>query len=140
MMRNSVFLLLLLTASSMVAAKEARQCSSQVVDGHKSTICLHDPGMFQHWIFFLVVDGQLILNVVDDFAEDVKLKHTIPPGLALELPLNKGKKGQVELVGGCLPESKGDVEIARVCNFRWGGVKIIDDVRFVHELRHPSGE
>lgn len=140
-MKKSLFLLIFLSISSTsVFAKETQQCATQVVGDHTSTLCLHDPGMFQHWIFSLVVDGQLILNVVDDFAEAVKLTHTIPPGLALELPLSKGEKGQVELVGGCLPESKGDVEIARICNFRWGGVKIIDDVRFEHALRRPPGE
>lgn len=125
-------------ASSKAIAQETQQCDTQKITGHTSKICLHDPGLFHHWTFSLVVDGQLILNIVDDFAENIKLMHTIPPGPALELRLSQGKSGKVALVGGCVPESKKEREIARVCNFSWGNVKIIDNARFVHNLRYES--
>jgi hypothetical protein len=132
-----VIIIIIVSASSKAIAQETQQCYKQEIDSHKSVICLHDPGLFHHWLFSLTVDGQLIFNVVDDFVEQVNLTHSIPPGLTMELPLSQGKSGEISLVGGCVPEVEKEIEIARVCNFSWGNVKIIDNIRFVHEHRHP---
>lgn len=136
MRRVFVLLFIMVQVSGAAIAEETQQCDTQEVDNHKSVICLHDPGLFRHWTFSLVVNRQLILNVVDDFAEKVNLTHKIPSGTTMELPLSQGKRGEISLVGGCVPESEKEIEIARVCNFSWGNIKIIDNVRFVHELRH----
>jgi len=38
----------------------------------------------------------------------------------------------VTISGGCVPISDKGTEIARLCDFTWGKIKIIDAVRFVH--------
>lgn len=132
-----VLIILMVSISSKAIAQETQQCYTQEIDSHKSVICLHDPGLFRHWLFSLTVDGQLILNIVDDFVEKVNLTHSIPSGLTMELPLSQGKSGDISLVGGCVPESEKEKEVVRVCNFSWGNAKIIDNIRFIHEDRHP---
>jgi hypothetical protein len=92
-----------------------------------------DPGMFKHWTFSLEVDGETIFSLIDDYSEQVSLTHTIPDGPALELPLSKQGSKTVSITGGCVPVmSDRGTEVARQCDFTWGGVKIIDVIRFVH--------
>lgn len=85
----------------------------------------------QHDLYSLVVDNALIFTLTDDFSENVVLKHTIPPGEVLEHPLTQAAgTPEVEIRGGCVPESKNGFEVARICNFSFAGVKVIDNVRF----------
>ncbi len=107
-----------------------KKCVEQKVNTHNSVMCVISPGLFQHDIYALFVDKQLIFNIVDDFAENVELTHTIPEGMTLELPMSENKKGNISLVGGCVPISEKGAEIARMCNFSWGNLKIVDEVRF----------
>jgi hypothetical protein len=60
----------------------------------------------------------------------VELAHTIPPGLTMELPLSKQGINPIKITGGCVPEIKDELEIARMCNFYWGKWQVVKDVRF----------
>lgn len=51
-----------------------------------------------------------------------------PP--ALEYPLSRQGISSVTLKGGCVPLSEGNLEVARLCNFHWGRVPVVKDVRF----------
>ena len=76
----------------------------------------------------------MFFSLVDDFAEDIRLTHTIPSGPSIEYPLSKeAGTPTVEITGGCKPVSKGDVEVTRICNMYWGKKQIIKDVRFDFE-------
>jgi len=111
------------------------QCQTQTVQNGNAEICLKDYGHLKHWIFSLKVDNQLIFELVDDFSENVSLTHKIPKGLVIELPLSSKSIDEVTLTGGCKPVSENGTEIARICNFTWGDIKIIDNVKFVHNER-----
>ena len=107
-------------------------CEERVVSGHHTKMCRYDPGMFRHWTFSLEVDNEAIFSLIDDYVEQVSLTHTVPEGLALELPLSQQGKKVVTISGGCVPEiSNRGTEVARTCNFTWGDIKIVDGVRFV---------
>ncbi|MBC7376399.1 MAG: hypothetical protein H7346_03060 [Burkholderiaceae bacterium] len=60
------------------------------------------------------------------------LQHTVPAGASIEFPLSRraGVGNVTQIKGGCAPVSKDGVEVARLCNFQWGDVQIIKDVRF----------
>ncbi|WP_242107415.1 hypothetical protein [Luteimonas aquatica] len=92
-----------------------------------------DPGAFKHYAFSLEVDGQAIFSLVDDYAENISLVHTVPDGLALELPLSQQDTKTVTISGGCVPVvSDRGTEVVRQCDFTWGKIKIIDGVKFTH--------
>jgi len=93
-------------------------------------ICLLPGPPFQHDVYTLKLDKKLIFALVDDFVENVSLEHTIPEGPAIEFPLSRQGSNSVKITGGCLPESKDDAEVARVCNFYWGRFQVVKDIRF----------
>ena len=106
-------------------------CEERTVSGHHAKMCRYDPGMFKHWTFSLEVDGEAIFSIIDDYVEQVSLTHTLPEGLALELPLSQQGKRTISISGGCVPViSERGTEVARQCDFTWGDVKIVDNVRF----------
>ena len=123
----------LLVALPVAASAAETKCEERTVSGHSAKMCMLDPGMFKHWTFSLEVDGETIFSLIDDYSEQVSLTHTIPDGPALELPLSKQGSKTVSITGGCVPVmSDRGTEVARQCDFTWGGVKIIDAIRFVH--------
>jgi len=93
-------------------------------------MCLIPGGFFRHDLYTLKANNILIFALVDDYSENVTLKHTIPPGLTLEFPLSTQGVNPVTITGGCVPESKNGLEAARVCNFYWGKYHVVNDVRF----------
>lgn len=96
-------------------------------------MCLARGAAFQHDMYMLRADKTLIFALADDFADNVQLDHTVPDGETLEFPLSMQGGKTVTIKGGCVPESKGDIEVARVCNFYWGKYQIVKDVRFEFE-------
>jgi hypothetical protein len=125
-------LLALFLSSAACAAEDKTACREQTTQGHKAELCMRNPGMFRHFQFTLTVDGEHMFTLVDDYVETVSLTHRIPQGPALEMPLSRQGMKEVTLSGGCKPvlNAAGDAEIARLCNFRWGKVDVIKDVRF----------
>jgi hypothetical protein len=122
-----IAILILLPAVSVAGTT----CEERTVSGHHAKMCRYDPGMFKHWTFSLEVDGETIFALVDDYVEQVNLTHTVPEGLALELPLSQQGKKVISILGGCVPViSQSGTEVARQCDFTWGDVKIVDNVRF----------
>ncbi len=126
----AALLLALLLPAGTCAAEDKITCREQTAEGHKAQLCMRDPGMFRHFQFTLTVDGEHIFTLVDDYVETISLTHKIPQGPALEMPLSKQGANETTLSGGCKPVVKGDAEIARLCNFRWGKVEVIKDIRF----------
>jgi hypothetical protein len=128
---RSLFALLFLASVTTVtyaAAKE--ECHGEKINGNKFEMCLQRGQNFQHDTYILKLDKSTIFSLVDDFAEEVKITHTILPGPAIEFaPSLEGYK-TTTISGGCVPVSKDNMEIARVCNFSWGNLKIVKDVRF----------
>lgn len=109
------------------------KCEERDVSGHHAKLCLDNPGMFKHWLISLEVDSQMIFVLVDDYAENISLTHTVPEGLALELPLSKQGKKEISISGGCVPMlTDRNTEVGRRCNFKWGDVTIINQVEFTH--------
>ncbi len=129
-MRTNHYLFIALTFIISSAIAQEVKCVEQQHNNHKASICYDPTQPFEHNIYSLFVDNQLIFSLVDDFADDVRLTHTIPEGLVLELPLSQGKKGKISLTGGCVPISENGIEAGRICNFSWGKKKVIDNVRF----------
>jgi hypothetical protein len=126
----SILSLLLIPVPSN-AQQGKPECQTQTGANFTALMCLARGQAMQHDLYSLVVDKALIFTLTDDFSEDVHLKHTIPPGPVLEHPLSTAAgSNMVEITGGCVPESKDEMEVARVCNFSWGGTQIIKDVRF----------
>lgn len=111
-------------------ASEPAQCQSQTAEKTVFEMCLLPGAAFQHDLYTLKADKVLIAALVDDYAESVQLEHKVLDGPTIEFPLSRQGANPVSIVGGCVPESKDLVEVARVCNFRWGKVQIIKDVRF----------
>ncbi|WP_404937165.1 hypothetical protein P7C00_19645 [Pseudomonas sp. JDS08PS003] len=111
-------------------AEPGANCQEQKVQGHSAQMCLLPGAAFQHDTYRLIVDGSLIFSLTDDFAEDVTLVHRIPAGPAVEYPLSRQGTSSVTLKGGCVPVSEGNLEVARLCNFHWGSVPVVKDVRF----------
>lgn len=107
------------------------ECHKQTGADFSALMCLARGASFGHDLYSLVVDNVLIFTLSDDFSEDVQLKHTIPPGPAIEHPLSlKAGSQTVAIVGGCVPVSKDGMEVARVCNFTFGKERVVKDVRF----------
>jgi hypothetical protein len=109
---------------------EPPQCKKQTVEKTVFEMCLLPGAAFQHDLYTLKADKVLIFSLVDDYAESVQLEHKIPEGPAIEFPLSRQDGNPVRITGGCLPESKDGAEVARVCNFRWGQIDVVKDVRF----------
>lgn len=131
-MKSARYLVALALAMPAVAMAGTK-CEERTVAHHRAEMCMSNPGMFKHWTFSLEVDGETIFSLVDDYSEKVSLTHTLPEGLALELPLSRQGKKTVSIVGGCVPITNSEgTEIARQCDFTWGDVKIIEAVKFVH--------
>jgi hypothetical protein len=130
MKRLSFFL-----ASSMlaIAAQAAPQCKQQTVEKSVVEICMVPGAAFQHDMYTLKANKVLVFALIDDYVEQVTLNHTLPEGLAIELPLSQQGEKRVEIKGGCLPESKDGAEVGRICNFTWGRHQIVKDVRFTFD-------
>lgn len=131
-MKLSTALLLLSSVASSAAALagEPPQCVQQTVEKSLIEICLVPGAAFQHDLYTLKADKTLIVALVDDYAEKVELEHAIPEGLTIEFPLSRQGEKVVKIRGGCVPESREGVEVARLCNFFWGKHQIVKDVRF----------
>jgi hypothetical protein len=126
-----VNLLALLFIAFPAASTASTTCKEQTVSGHHAKMCREDPGMFKHWTFSLEVDGETIFSLIDDYVEQIYLTHTVPEGPALELALSKQGTKTVSISGGCIPVfSDEGAETARKCDFTWGTVRIIENVRF----------
>lgn len=110
--------------------KNKSQCHKQTTQGVDMEICLVKGDAFQHDIYTLKSNDTLIFALIDDYVEQVKLEHIIPEGVAIELPLSRQGTKSTQIIGGCVPESKNNTEVARVCNFSWGKLPIINNVRF----------
>ena len=111
-------------------AAESPQCKQQTVEKSLIEICLVKGAAFQHDFYTLKADKSLIFALVDDYADNVQLEHTVPDGEVIEFPLSMQGGKTVTIKGGCVPESKDGYESARVCNFYWGKHQIVKDVRF----------
>jgi hypothetical protein len=130
-MRQSLFAVLLtLLAASGTKAAEPPQCRQQTIEKTIIEMCLVPRAAFQHDLYTLKADKVLIFALVDDYSEKIELEHTIPDGLTIEFPLSKQGEKVVKITGGCIPESKNGTEVARSCNFYWGKIQIVKDVRF----------
>ena len=113
------------------AAVANTQCQEQVASGHHAKICLDNPGMFKHYQISLEVDQEPIFVLIDDYSENINLTHTVPDGIAIELPISRQGKKTVSITGGCVPVINAEgSEIARKCNLMWGNVAIIKNVFF----------
>lgn len=124
------FVLWAAAVAGSVGAAEAPRCKQQNINGSAVEMCLQPGAAFQHDMYQLKVDKVLIFSLVDDYAEHVELQHTVPDGPSIEFAFSKQGEKVVKITGGCVPESKDDVEVARVCNFYWGKVQVVKDVRF----------
>ncbi len=111
-------------------ASEPARCQTQTAEKIVFEMCLLPGAAFQHDLYTLKADKVLLAALVDDYAESVQLEHKVPDGPSIEFALSRQGSNPVSIVGGCVPESKDGAEVARVCNFRWGKVQIIKDVRF----------
>ncbi|MDY7546021.1 hypothetical protein ACXX82_10530 [Glaciimonas sp. GNP009] len=127
--KHLIFLTITFTLSSAVYAATP-DCRQTKIENTEIQMCLTPGDIFKHDVYTLKADKVIIFSLVDDFVENVKLKHTIPDGLTIEFPLSKQGEKSVEISGGCVPVSKDQVEVARVCNFNWGKYQIVKDVRF----------
>lgn len=127
----AVLLLCLVGATSIAAANE--DCRAQKINSSKIEMCLKRGGNFQHDTYILKADNAVIFALTDDYAEDVQLVHTIPPGPAIEYPLSLQGAPAIKISGGCVPVSKDGAEVARVCNFSWGAQQVVKDVRFAFD-------
>lgn len=122
--------LLLTTLSAPVWAANGPQCKQQTVEKTVIEMCMVPGAVFQHDLYTLKADRVLIFALVDDYSEKVELEHTIPDGPAMEFPLSKQGEKSTKIRGGCVPESRDGMEVARVCNFHWGKHHVVKDVRF----------
>ena len=128
--------LLSLVAMTMAVGAQAgvtqqkSECRSERVETSRIEICLIRGAAFQHDLYELHADGALIFSLTDDYVEKVELQHTVPEGVSIEYPLSKQTEKVVKISGGCLPEVKNGLEIARVCNFHWGKHYVVKNQRF----------
>ena len=116
-------------ANNALAAEQPR-CQKQTVENIQIEMCLLPGAAFQHDLYTLKADKTLIFALVDDYAEKVELEHKIPEGLTIELQLSKKNINPIKITGGCVPESKEGEEVARVCDFYWGKLQVVKNVRF----------
>lgn len=123
-----------LIASEPSAPPSSPQCKSQkLVEDHLSEICMTRGANFDHDYFTLRVDGLEVFHLADDYAEDVEMKHKIPRDTSIEFPLSLQGPVASTIRGGCTPIEKNGALAAHVCNFTWGNIRIVEDVRFESE-------
>lgn len=132
-MKQLLSTLFLAAAVFGVHAAEPPKCKQQTVEKSTIEMCLLPGAAFQHDLYTLKADKVLIFALVDDYAEKMQMEHVIPEGPSIELPLSKQGEKTVTIKGGCVPESKDGMEVARVCNFFWGKHQVVKDVRFEFE-------
>jgi hypothetical protein len=120
-----------LLASESPAQPSPPQCKLQrlAVD-HVSEICLIKGANFDHDYFTLRVDSLEVFHIADDYVESVELKHKIPRDTSIEFPLSLQGSAESTLRGGCVPVEKDGVSVASICNFTWGNIPVVKDVRF----------
>lgn len=106
------------------------ECTQTKIENTEIEMCLTRGSHFQHDLYTLKADKVIIFSLVDDYVENVSLVHTIPEGLVIEFPLSRQGEKTVSITGGCLPVSKDQLEIARICNFSWGKYQVVKNVRF----------
>jgi hypothetical protein len=124
-----VFATILFLASGSVLAREV--CKVSKADGHTAEMCFDNPGLFKHWHYTLRVDDELIFVLVEDYAENFKLTHTVPAGPAVELPLSAQGMKEVTISGGCVNKLTSDGTVEKtVCNISWGSKQIIKAMEF----------
>jgi len=114
-------------------AAEPAQCQQQLIETTIIEMCMLPGAAFKNDLYTMKADGVTIFALVDDYSEKVELEHTIPPGETLEFPLSKQGSNPIKITGGCVPESKNGYEVARLCNFHWGKVHVVKDVRFTFQ-------
>lgn len=131
MKRSLSIILLSFFVSAGVLAAGPPHCKQQIVEKSVIEICIVPGAAFEHDLYTLKADKVLVFALVDDYSEKVELVHTIPEGLSKEFPLSKQGDKVVKIRGGCVPESKDGVEVARLCNFYWGKHQVVKDIRFV---------
>jgi hypothetical protein len=124
---------LLASCALAASAQAAPQCKQQTVEKSVVEICMVPGAAFQHDVYTLKADNVLVFALIDDYVEHLELNHTIPEGLAIELPLSQQGEKRISIKGGCLPESKDGAEVGRICNFTWGRHQIVKDVRFTFD-------
>ena len=129
-MKHFFLTILLACCTSGAFSAEPPQCKQQIIEKSVIEMCLLPGAAFQHDLYTLKADKVLIFALVDDYSEHVELEHTIPEGMAIEFPLSKQGEKTTKIMGGCIPESKEGLEVARVCNFHWGKYQVVKDVRF----------
>ena len=130
-MKISEYLICLIAlTSSYVFSAEPPECKQQTVEKSVIEMCLLRGAAFQHDLYTLKADKVLIFALVDDFSEKVEIEHSVPSGPSIEFPLSKQGGPTVKITGGCAPESKDGMEIARLCNFYWGKFQVVKDIRF----------
>jgi len=120
-----------LIASEPPAQPSSPKCKSQKLpEGHVSEICLVEGAMFDHSYFTLRIDALEIFRIADDYAEEVELRHKISRNPSIEFPLSLQGPTESTIRGGCTPVAKNGVLTAHICNFTWGDIQIVKDVRF----------
>jgi hypothetical protein len=127
---SRVLISFLMLASASAMSAEAPQCQQQKLENTTIEMCLLPGAAFQHDLYTMKADKTLIFALVDDYSEKIELEHTIPPGLTMEFPLSRQGDNPIKITGGCVPESKDGAEVARLCNFYWGKLHVVKDVRF----------
>lgn len=123
-----LFLAALLLPMAAISAQPS-ECKQQTVEGSVIEMCLLRGAAFQHDLYTMKADKTLFFSLVDDYSEKVELEHAIPPGPGVEFPLSRLGAPLVKITGGCVPQSKDGVEVARLCNFYWGKFQVVKDVR-----------
>jgi hypothetical protein len=129
-MKKYVFTFTAIIALSNTVYAATPECKQTKIENTEIEMCLTPGGNFQHDLYTLKADKVIIFSLVDDFVENVSLVHTIPDGLAIEFPLSKQGEKTVSITGGCVPVSKDQTEIARICNFSWGKYQVVKNLRF----------
>jgi hypothetical protein len=129
-MKKYLFVLTTTIALSSATYAATPDCRKTKVENTEIQMCLTPGENFQHDIYTLKADRVIIFSLVDDFVENVSLVHTIPDGPTIEFPLSKQGEKTISIVGGCLPVSEDQIEIARICNFSWGKYQVVKNVRF----------
>lgn len=112
------------------ASAATPNCKKTTIEKSLIEMCLVPGAAFQHDVYTMKVDNVMVFALIDDYVEKVELEHTVPEGMAIELPLSKQGEKIARIKGGCVPESKDGAEVARVCNFSWGRYQVVKDVRF----------
>ena len=134
LIRVAIFFLCLyanVVQSSHAAQGNKVDCRIQIVDKDILTMCLHKGDPFQHDHYSLSLNHQLIFHLVDDYVERIELEHIVPTGPSLEFSLSRRASSQrVKILGGCVPVSKNNLEIARKCDFTWGPFQAVRNVWF----------